>query len=341
MVLRGRRGVSTIVLIAAALGLVLLVVMGVLLWPRQETPLALKLATQGAAVAGSDLALQVAVISEKARDVTIVAELFNSQRQLVNIARETIQATKGEQTIVVKLRLPQSLPAGSYKAVVTARYDKTQLVTSDIGVRVSAAVKPMINQSAPVVKPPVTPTIPTPVTQPGQNATKGQNDTAQNATSQPPAAQPEQPRQPVQPQASQPAPAGVDIDNIATVAKQDKNKALAYCDSLVGDDRTQCTSKIAVALDDESVCARLSTQFDQDKCYLSLASAGKASACALIQDEALKATCDAVTSFYAQPAEPAPVTTPSAQPFNQTQVNQTSTELNNSTDEEIVVEETA
>ena len=287
----GKKGVSTL-LIAVGIG-ALIVILAVVFWPRTPQPIGLLVAVQGKPTAGSDLVLQVTVKSEKARDVTLVAEMFNTNRQLVNIVRDQVAATKGEQITVMKMAIPATLPPGRYNAVVTARYDQTHLVTQETAVLVAGA-------PAPVAVTPVTPPVPENASQPTtpvapENVTPVTPTVTQENVTPTPVASPE--NETTQP-AAQAGPETIDIENIADVAKTDRKKALDYCAAQPSPDNTLCVSRVAVALQDSTLCARLGTQYDQDKCYLSMASAGQAQACALVQDPALKATCQAVSSFY-------------------------------------------
>ncbi|MEK6823203.1 MAG: hypothetical protein AABY13_05215, partial [Nanoarchaeota archaeon] len=91
----------------------------------------------------------------------------------------------------------------------------------------------------------------------------------------------------------------ITLEDISEIAKTDPAKALAACDTMPDTDKTGCVSRVAVATKDETVCGRLGTPYDRDKCYVSVASAGRTQACASVQDEALRATCEAVSKFYA------------------------------------------
>jgi hypothetical protein len=86
----------------------------------------------------------------------------------------------------------------------------------------------------------------------------------------------------------------MEIDDIVTMAATNKDQALAECGKLP--DSNLCLSRVAAALKDDSLCRSLQG-FDADKCYLSVASAGKTDACANVQDQALRATCEAVAKF--------------------------------------------
>jgi len=298
----GRRALSLPTIIVIAIGVVLVGVAAFMFLSAPEPPLKMQLAVQGSPTAGGELALQVTLDSASARDVTLVAELFNAQQQLVNIARESTKLSTGQSITVVRLKLPYPLPQGRYVGVVTARYDKTKILTQDISVRVvepkqTVPAVPVVNNTRPS-----TPTTPVPVV-----PVPGINLSPHNVTPAAPVdITPTIPRQNATQHQLEPgsvpiSDVPIELDDIAALAKTDRQKALDYCDKLVDPDHGLCISRIAVSLNDGLICARLSSSFDQDRCYMSLSASGDTAACALVQDESLRATCEAVAKFYTSP----------------------------------------
>lgn len=281
MVFKGSRGMGLLVLLGIAVAGMAVILLTVLFWPKAEEPVGLVVSMQGTAAAGGQAVFQVEVTSGKARDVTLVAELLTSARQHVNIVREKTKVAKGPIVVVLKMPLSATLPAGRYVGVVSARYEQ-KIVQKEVSVRVLAAEKPAA-PTVPVAQPPAA--------QPAQpvNTTPG-NETLPTPPSQP-ATPPSQ-----QPSQNQGMP--IELDDVAEMAKTDKPKALALCESMAPPDDSLCVSRVAATTGDDLICTRLKSAFDQDKCYLSIASTGKPGACALVQDDALRSTCDAVASFY-------------------------------------------
>jgi hypothetical protein len=248
---------------------------------------------QGQPAAGSTLTLLVTVVSDTDRPVALIAQLLTTDQQLVDIVRADHQATKGQTTQTMTIKLPASLPQGRYTAVVTGRFDKTKLVTASTSFRISAQAPEVTN---------ITPA------QPAENVSQPENVTPpeQPPAQVPPEQQPPQQNlsvppdqipsiEPVQQQVpTVGAPMPMEIDDIVTLAATNKDQALAECAKLP--DSNLCLSRVAAALKDDSLCRTLQG-FDADKCYLSVASAGKTDACANVQDQSLRATCEAVAKF--------------------------------------------
>jgi hypothetical protein len=287
MVKNAQSRLPLIIGLAATAVLVLVAVF--LLWPTSP-PVSLKVSVLSAPVAGGTITIHAIVTSDKDRPVSLVAQLLTSDQKMVDIVRAEHQATKGDSEEAFTINLPASLPQGRYTAIVTGRYDNTKLVTADTSVQIGAATHENVT---PIVVPPanVTPIVtPVNVTPPEivtQNVTPPELP-AVNESELPPI-------EPVQQQVpTVGAPMPMEIDDIVKLAETNKDQALAECAKLP--EAALCVSRVAASLKDDSICHSLQG-FDADKCFLSVASAGKADACASVQDEALRSTCEAVAKF--------------------------------------------
>jgi len=288
-----RAGVSYKV--AGAIAGIVVLVLVIALWPRQAEPIGLLVLVQGTPTIGSDLELQVSVTSDAPRQVVLVAELFNRQRELVNIVRQT-EDVDGEAIVMMRVRIPSSLPEGSYVAVVTGRFDRTRLIANEVDVRISAPTAGEEQPPAPEPAPEL------PVEEPPVI------DTTEGPTFDGPTIEDVVPKEETpQPANFTPLPAFTDVSEVVEFAKQDPQAALQRCLLFTPPDSTSCVSRIAADKGDDTLCEVLTDEFERDKCYLSVAGTGKPESCDKVKDDALRSTCAAVSKMTVAPPDDSPL----------------------------------
>lgn len=278
--------------------LIIVVIIAVWLWPSSGPALTLEVSVPGKPVPGQPMGIVASMNSDSQRTVVLVAQLLTSTKQMVDIVRAQHDAPEGESEKGLSIKLPAGLPEGRYTAQVTARFDKTKVVTAETSVRVERPA-----QAVPM---------------PEENATEqpvpGETVPGQQETPETPVVPQENEPMPSTPPSTEPslsdeipsiepvvqdvpvvgAPMPMELEAIEGLASTDRDKALAECAKLP--DANLCLSRVAGVLKDDNLCRSLQG-FDADKCFLSVASAGNAGACANVQDPALRSTCEAVARF--------------------------------------------